>query len=87
MESDDSSADFIKLRTWNSASDNQILDWSENAIGIYAQLTQNRKPITGANIVATVYVADNNGNSIRSQEILLKDEGLAGWTSGSIKYL
>ena len=85
-ESDDASIDFIKLRTWNSATDNQILDWRQNPIGIYAELTQNRRPISGANVEATVYVADSSGNSIHSQEILLRDEGLAGWTSGSLIY-
>ena len=87
VENDDNLAsDFIKLRTWNSASYNQVLDWTRNPIGIYAELTQNRKPVTGANVVATVYVADDYGNSIRSQEIFLKDDGLAGEAEGYLKY-
>jgi len=42
--------------------------------------------VTGANVVATVYVADDYGNSIRSQEIFLKDDGLAGEAEGYLKY-
>ena len=71
-------AEVIQLRTWNSAFDNGVLDWSQSPVGIYAQVTQNRRPVHGAQVTAAVYVTDANGLSILSEEIPLKDEGLAG---------
>ncbi len=71
----------IQLRTWNSALDNQPLDFTQASVGLYAQLTQNNKPIRGANVTAFVYASDSGGStSSFLAEILLMDEGFSGIT-------
>jgi hypothetical protein len=71
----------IQLRTWNSALDNQPLDFTKAPVGLYAQLTQNNKPIRGANVTAFVYVSDSGGStSSLLAEIPLMDEGISGIT-------
>lgn len=70
----------IQLRTWNSATDNnQLLDFTKAPVGLYAQLTQDNKPVRGANVTAFVYVSDSSGTtSILLGEIPLMDEGISG---------
>ncbi|EFX69303.1 hypothetical protein DAPPUDRAFT_113753 [Daphnia pulex] len=69
----------IQLKTWNSALDNQLLDFTKAPVGLYAQLTQNNKPIRGANVTAFVYVSDSGGStSSLLAEIRLMDEGISG---------
>ena len=71
----------IQLRTWNSALDNQPLDFTKAPVGLYAQLTQDNKPIRGANVTAFVYVSDSTGStSSLLAEIPLMDEGISGLT-------
>ncbi|XP_046464188.1 uncharacterized protein LOC124209980 [Daphnia pulex] len=74
----------IQLKTWNSALDNQQpLDFTKAPVGLYAQLTQNNKPIRGANVTAFVYVSDSGGStSSLLAEIPLMDEGISDVTSG-----
>ncbi|EFX64821.1 hypothetical protein DAPPUDRAFT_117811 [Daphnia pulex] len=73
----------IQLKTWNSALDNQLLDFTKAPVGLYAQLTQNNKPIRGANVTAFVYVSDSGGStSSLLAEIPLMDEGISDVTSG-----
>ncbi|XP_046463206.1 calcium-activated chloride channel regulator 4A-like [Daphnia pulex] len=73
----------IQLRTWNSALDNQPLDFTKAPVGLYAQLTQDNKPIRGANVSAFVYVSDSTGStSSLLAEIPLMDEGISDVTSG-----
>lgn len=73
-----SNSSFVQLRTWNSAIDNQAVDFTSGPVGLYAQLTQDRKPIIGANVIARVYAGFNNGTSTLVVEIPLLDEGVAG---------
>lgn len=69
----------IQLRTWNSALDNQPLDFTKAPVGLYAQLTQNRKPIRGANVTAYVYVTDSTElSSTLFAQIPLLDQGISG---------
>lgn len=68
----------VELKTWNSAVNNQGLDISSAPVGLYAQLTQNKRPIRGANVVAAIYAGSNNGLSSLVTEIRLNDEGVAG---------
>jgi hypothetical protein len=70
----------IHLRTWNSAAtDNQPLDFTKAPVGLYAQLTQDNKPLRGANVTAFVYVSDSSGlTSSLLAEIPLMDEGISG---------
>jgi hypothetical protein len=69
------------MRTWNSALDNQPLDFTKAPVGLYAQLTQDSKPIRGANVTAFVYVSDSAGStSSLLAEIPLMDEGISGTT-------
>ncbi len=71
----------IQMRTWNSALDNQPLDFTKAPVGLYAQLTQDNKPIRGANVTAFVYVSDSTGStSSLLAEIPLMDEGISGLT-------
>ncbi len=72
----------IQLKTWNSALDNQQpLDFTKAPVGLYAQLTQNNKPIRGANVTAFVYVSDSGGSTFSLlAEIPLMDEGISGIT-------
>jgi hypothetical protein len=71
----------IQMRTWNSALDNQPLDFTKAPVGLYAQLTQDNKPIRGANVTAFVYVSDSTGStSSLLAEIPLMDEGVSGLT-------
>ncbi|EFX81284.1 hypothetical protein DAPPUDRAFT_317777 [Daphnia pulex] len=76
----------IQLKTWNSALDRpnqQPLDFTKAPVGLYAQLTQNNKPIRGANVTAFVYVSDSGGStSSLLAEIPLMDEGISDVTSG-----
>lgn len=73
-ESSDSS--LVQLRTWNSATDNQPLDFTTAPVGLYAQLTQDSKPVRGANVTAFVYASDASGSLLA--EIPLMDEGISG---------
>lgn len=76
-ESSDSS--LVQLRTWNSATDNQPLDFTTAPVGLYAQLTQDSKPVRGANVTAFVYASDASGTtSSLLAEIPLMDEGISG---------
>ena len=55
---------------------------------IFAELTQNRKPISGAHVAANVYVADARGYSTLNQQIILTDQALPGYiptSNGRIK--
>ena len=73
---------LVQLHTWNNATDNSPIDFTKTPVGLYAQLTQNRKPVRGANVAATVYASDISGQSILVSEIPLLDEGVADVTSG-----
>lgn len=69
----------IQLRAWNSAMDNQPLDFTEAPVGLYAQLTLDSRPIRGANVTALVYASESGGStSSLLAEIPLMDEGISG---------
>lgn len=68
----------IQMKTWNNATENQPLDITRYPIGLYAQLTQNAKPVAGANVVASVYADAGDGVSVLIAEIPLLDQGKRG---------
>ncbi|KAK4030097.1 hypothetical protein OUZ56_023054 [Daphnia magna] len=71
----------VQVRTWNTALDNQPLDYTKSPVGLYAQVTQDRKPVRGANVTAYVYVTDGATSNLFTT-IPLLDEGISDVTSG-----
>lgn len=67
----------VQVRTWNTALDNQPLDYTKSPVGLYAQVTQDRKPVRGANVTAYVYVTDGATSNLFTT-IPLLDEGISG---------
>ena len=77
---------LIKLRTWNTNTDDSSSPLSVSKpiqpIGFYAQVTQNRRPIQGAQVSAYVY--DSTG--VLLSQVPLLDEGVAGLNPFEIIY-
>ena len=73
---------MIELKTWNSAAADpgQIWDPRTNPMGLYAQVTQGRRPVHKASVYAHVYTSDMDGySSSFLTSIPLLDEGIAGY--------
>lgn len=75
----------VQVRTWNTALDNQPLDYTKAPVGLYAQVTQDRKPVRGANVTAYVYVTDGATSNLFTT-IPLLDEGISGIHFFKISY-
>ncbi|KAI9559851.1 hypothetical protein GHT06_013858 [Daphnia sinensis] len=71
----------VQVRTCNTALDNQPLNYTKAPVGLYAQVTQDRKPVQGANVTAYVYVTDGATSNLFTT-IPLLDEGFSDGTSG-----
>ncbi|XP_057365303.1 calcium-activated chloride channel regulator 1-like isoform X2 [Daphnia carinata] len=71
----------VQVRTWNTALDNQPLDYTKAPVGLYAQVTQDRRPVRGANVTAYVYVTDGVTSNLFTTLPLL-DEGISDVTTG-----
>ncbi|XP_057365444.2 calcium-activated chloride channel regulator 1-like [Daphnia carinata] len=71
----------VQVRTWNTALDNQPLDYTKAPVGLYAQVTQNRRPVRGVNVTAYVYVTDGVTSNLFTTLPLL-DEGISDMTTG-----
>ena len=45
----------ISVKSWASGRPGDVLNWSAKPISIHASVTQNRSPVRGANVTASVY--------------------------------
>ncbi len=79
---DSQQAAMIELKTLNSAAADpgQIWDSRKNPMGLYAQVTQGRRPVYKSSVYAHVYTSDLDGySSSLLTSIPLLDEGIAGY--------
>jgi len=74
---------MVELKTWNSAAadPSQIWDPRVKPMGLYAQVTQGRRPVHRVSAYAHVYVSDLDGLTSLLANISLLDEGIAGYYS------